>query len=199
MRLTGVFIMDGNLAMANHLVFAKEHDFEMEEIWKAVNEYDGLYIVSNYGNVKSLRRNIILHPTNDDGYLKVKLQFNRKTKSVRVHRIVALAFIPNPENKAQVNHINGIKSDNRVENLEWSTNRENILHARKNGLVPKTVLSKYQIDNLRRINSKKVIDTKTGKIYDNAYLAAKELNFKISTLRQYLLGYIKNKTSLKYL
>lgn len=199
LRLAGVFIMDGNLAMANHIVFAKEHDFEREEVWKDVVGYTGLYMVSNHGNVKSLRRNIVLRPTNDEGYLKIKLQFNRKTKSVRVHRVVAFAFIPNPENKSQINHINGIKDDNRVENLEWCTNIENIAHARKNGLVPKTVLSKYQIDNLRRINSRRIIDTETGKIYENAASAALDFGINKTTLRHYLLGYIFNKTTLKYI
>lgn len=109
------------------------------EIWKPIEGFPK-YKVSNLGRVKSLgfinnlghfRKGIILKPWDDGkGYLKVQLH----KKSFRVHRLVAQEFIPNPENKPQVNHKNGIKSDNRVENLEWVTNAENTQHAYDNGL-----------------------------------------------------------------
>ena len=69
-----------------------------------------------------------------DGYLKVILSKNGKRIHTMAHRVVALAFLKNPENKQQINHINGIKDDNRVENLEWVTPKENIAHSYKNGL-----------------------------------------------------------------
>ena len=69
-----------------------------------------------------------------DGYLKVTLSKNGKRFQTMAHRIVAMTFLENPENKEQVNHINGIKDDNRVENLEWVTSQENIAHSYKNGL-----------------------------------------------------------------
>lgn len=104
------------------------------EIWKDVIGYEGIYQVSNLGRVKGLERRVntwnayktiqekILKPCNHRGYLYVTLQ----KKQFAIHRLVAQAFLPNPDNKPQVNHINEIKSDNNVKNLEWVTAKENI-------------------------------------------------------------------------
>lgn len=106
----------------------------MKEIWKDVVGYEGLYQVSNYGNVRGVARRVstwnahktlqqhLLKPCNRNGYLYVTLQ----KKILAVHRLVAAAFIPNLEYKPQVNHKNENKADNRVENLEWVTAKENI-------------------------------------------------------------------------
>lgn len=120
-----------------------------KEIWRDIKGYEGLYEVSDLGNVKSLERSIvrkdgtsyyiaerILRPRKkSEGYLDVALNKDGKAKHYRVHRLVAEMFIPNPENKPEVNHINANKSDNRVENLEWATREENIHHAIKEGLA----------------------------------------------------------------
>lgn len=117
----------------------------MKEIWKDVEGYEGLYQVSNLGNVKSLSfgaRNIRksnvhkllkLSPTNC-GYYKVQLYKNGKSKMLYVHRLVATAFIPNPDKKPQINHIDGNKANNASYNLEWATSSENMRHAINHGL-----------------------------------------------------------------
>lgn len=107
----------------------------MTEIWKDIPGYEGLYQVSNFGNVKSLRSKKLLKNTpQNTGYLKVTLYKNGNFKKHSVHRLVAEIFIDNPDKKRTVNHINGIKYDNRVENLEWATHAENEIHAYKTGL-----------------------------------------------------------------
>ena len=106
----------------------------MNEIWKDVKDYKGIYEVSSYGKVRNIVDKHILKPgLTSKGYYNVILCKNKLHKGISIHRLVALAFIPNPENKKQVNHINGIKTDNRVENLEWATCSENIIHSYKIG------------------------------------------------------------------
>lgn len=109
-----------------------------EEIWKDIEGYEGRYQVSNLGRVKSikhydsrghLRAERVLKPTNDwDGYLRVNLYKNRVQVNKTIHRLVAEAFIPNPENKPTVNHIDENKTNNNVNNLEWATMKEQNSH-----------------------------------------------------------------------
>lgn len=115
------------------------------EEWKPVVGYEGLYEVSSEGRVRSLGRyqrvrnngkmfhegQIMKLKNRPGGYLGAHLCKNCKHKIHSVHRLVAEAFIPNPEGKEQVNHKNGIKTDNRVSNLEWVTKSENALHANR--------------------------------------------------------------------
>lgn len=106
-----------------------------EEIWKPVKGYENLYFVSNLGNIKNNRRVLKIHPQNS-GYLQITFTKEGKRKKFLVHRLVAEAFKPTNDCTLIVNHIDGNKLNNVVNNLEWCTNSENIIHARKLGLNP---------------------------------------------------------------
>ena len=106
------------------------------EEWRDIEGYDGKYQISNYGRVKSFKqKHRILTPSLDNqGYLRYGLKLRGKEKRFTAHRLVAEAFLPNPDNKSDVNHIDGIKWNSCVSNLEWVTRSENIKHAHDTGL-----------------------------------------------------------------
>lgn len=109
------------------------------EIWKEINDYQGYY-VSNLGRIKSTKKSkvmILKQVSTKNGYSRVWLYNSSKGKAHLIHRLVAKAFIPNPKNLPQVNHINEDKTDNCVENLEWMTAKENINWGRHNENVSK--------------------------------------------------------------
>ena len=150
-----------------------------------INGYEGLYAIDTNGKIFSypkspplgrpylsfrcLKTRITRH-----GYEQVSLRLNNKNKLVYIHRLVAETFIPNPENKPQVNHIDGNKQNNHVSNLEWCTSRENQLHAYKMGLKTPSIRECYPTgaDNCL---SKKVRCIETGEIYDSARIASESL------------------------
>jgi hypothetical protein len=121
----------------------------MSEIWKDIPGYEGKYQASTLGRVRSLKRGLILKGR------ELKNKRNRTIPYLRhglcgkdwlAHRLIAFVFIPNPENKAEVNHKDGNKQNNRVDNLEWATSSENRIHAFKNGYQDKTIrLSKLRV------------------------------------------------------
>lgn len=120
----------------------------MNEIWKDITGYEGLYQISSMGRVKRLPRSnkrangkplplkekILTGTINAFGYCRYELSRGINAASFSGHRLVAIAFIPNSNNKPQINHKNGIKTDNRVDNLEWCNNSENQKHAYAIGL-----------------------------------------------------------------
>ena len=148
------------------------------EVWKDVVGYEGLYQISNLARVKSLpkkkgygigyiQKEKILKPANNGDYLFVRLGKNGKYKNLFIHRMVAQAFIPNTENKCDVNHKNGIKTDNRLENLEWNTRQENIIHSFKNGL------QKWTDEKIAKIE-KRIVCLESGQEYDSIKKAAEQ-------------------------
>lgn len=105
----------------------------MREQWVDISDYDHKYEVSTLGNVRNKRTHHILkHSLNKQGYHRVNLYNDFGMKSKFVHRLVAQAFIPNPEHKPEINHIDEDKANNTVNNLEWSTRKENINHGTRN-------------------------------------------------------------------
>lgn len=112
----------------------------MKEIWKDIEGYEGLYKISNLGRVKRVETDRILKPlkhTNE--YSTVNLSKNGIVSNKKIHRLVSQAFIPNPENKPEVNHINENKTNNMVSNLEWSTRKENNNHGTRNERAGKAI------------------------------------------------------------
>jgi len=135
---------------------------EAGEIWKPIKEYEGLYEVSNIGRIKSLKRkngfgsrlkDRIIRPSKSHNGWKIQLCKNFNKKWFAVHRLVSIAFIPNPFNKPCINHKDGDRGNNKVINLEWVTYKENDNHARRLGLTggEKTNTAKLTNDQVKKI------------------------------------------------
>ena len=149
------------------------------EIWKDIEGYEGLYQVSSWGRVKNSRTGRILKGLRDkDGYLLVGLCKKSVSQTHKVHRLVAEAFIPNPQNKPQVNHIDEDKENNHVENLEWSTAKENANHGTRNLRGSKT-------------KSKPIICIETGVEYYGARECARQMGLYQSSIIAVLKGRLK--------
>lgn len=124
---------------------------------KEIKGYEGLYEIDDLGNVTSVKRNATKKATVfPSGYAYVRLHKNGEGKSFRVHRLVAEAFLPNPNGYEQVNHINGVKTDNYLGNLEWCNSFQNMRHAKNIGLFnvsgesnPSAKLTKSDVVNIR--------------------------------------------------
>ena len=159
------------------LAFVTEH-------WLPCVGYEDLYEVSDLGRVRG--KTILVQRLNQRGYPSVRFWINGKGLERNPHRLVAEAFVPNPENKRYVNHINGIKTDNNVWNLEWTTNSENQLHAYRLGLQPS---KKGENNSNTKLTD---IDVTVIKIMYNSGQKlpeiSKKLNIKLSILREIIYG-----------
>ena len=154
---------------------------EVFEIWKDIEGYEGCYQVSNKGNIRSVDRYIecrgslrmqkgkVLKPyVNKYGYRQVILNGKNRPRLCRINRLVAQAFIPNPNNLPQVNHKDEIKTNDCVENLEWCTFKYNTEHAIKNGLKPVACGN-----NIQRVLQLNIRDLSINQVFDNIACASR--------------------------
>jgi hypothetical protein len=164
------------------------------EIWKTIKGFEGQYEISNIGNLRSVDR-LVEHykggkrlckgsnkniRLNDKGYYRCNLKKDGKRYDFTVHRLVAIAFLEKPFGKDIINHINGIKTDNRVENLEWCNSSENTIHAVKERLIK----TKLTDDEALEVLNSKLSNRKLATIYN---------------VNQTIIWRIKNKKAYKHL
>ena len=159
----------------------------MNEVWKDVVGYEGYYLVSNIGNVKSLNRNKLLSPCCDRGYKKVVLYKNSIKQKTGVHRLVAKAFIDNKNNYLEVNHIDENKSNNTVENLEWCNRKQNLQHSIDSGKLKVTRVKQYDLSG------------RFIKEYNSATQAERETNIPRTHICKCCLGRHGHKTAGGYI
>lgn len=167
------------------------------EVWKILEgDFDYVYEISSCGRIKSSKINRLLklqsHPS---GYKQTALIKNKKQCRFLVHRLVAEAFIPNPENKEQVNHINGIKSDNRVENLEWCTRGENLKAMHK---MYKDHPYKFNKKIKEKIRVFEIKNPENYKDFTNFLEAANYFGFSTGNLSSLCSGKLKSLGKGKY-
>lgn len=162
----------------------------MQEIWKPVSGYEGLYEVSNTGEVRRIpgfrcrKYRVLSKKITKDGYYETALCKDGKFKFIRTHRIVASTFCENYFNKPEVNHIDGNKLNNSADNLEWVTSSENQLHAYKTGLQKVSggaILNKKPIECISLGIKKSGLFEMQRFLADNGYTSSRRLN-RLSTL-----------------
>lgn len=156
-----------------------------KEIWKTLSGYT-TFEGSNIGKIRNIKSgNVYKIYIRKDGRCQVNLREGSKTRPEKVHRLIAKAFIPNPENKSQVNHKNGNQSDNRVINLEWATPSENTKHA-------------FDVLGHTPINQKKVLCLTNGIEYPSAMEAARRLKLNSGNLSSVCRGLYKSTKGFEF-
>jgi hypothetical protein len=163
----------------------------IEEVWKSVKGFEACYEISNLGNVKSLDRHVLISTgsrfqkgrtisqrINNCGYVSVRLSKNGYTKTCFIHRLLAEAFLSNPDELPMVNHIDGNKLNNLIENLEWCSHSQNIQHAYDNGMI----------DSNKGKNHYKacLLVSSTGELFYTIKQAAENAEMNYNTVRHRL-------------
>jgi hypothetical protein len=148
----------------------------MDEIWKDIDGYKGIYQVSNFGNVKN--KSMVLSLRTNRGYKYITLYKDGKTTSKAVHRLVAISFIPNKKNKSEVNHKDGDKQNNRIDNLEWCTPSENSKHAYATGLK-KPIKANGELNINAKLSKKEVFEIR------NRYVKGCKVNGTTAIAKDY--------------
>lgn len=167
----------------------------MIERWEFVfvNGEKTRYQISTLGRLASNGVPLSNRKPNGNFYSSCSLRLNLKYHATRIHRLVAVAFIPNPNNLPQVNHIDGDKTNNTVYNLEWCTCKHNIIHSFKLGLLTRPKGDESHLYDKGR----KVLNANTGEIYSSVATAARALKIPRTTISAEILGYRPNKYNLK--
>lgn len=165
---------------------------------KKINEFED-YSITKEGEIFSHKTNKWLKPIFDcDGYRQITLCKNNKRYTKRMHKLVALTYISNENNLPIINHINGIKTDNRIENLEWCSHSHNNKHAFEFGLKTISNKQKLRISLQGKLRAKIVLNTQTGIFYESLTEAAKLLGYNYKYLAAKIINPNKNNTNLIY-
>lgn len=183
-----------------------------KEVWKDVMGYEGLYEISSFGSLKRLKRTtlgkngveynypelIIKGDYDKDGYIRTTMSKNKNKKTKKLHRLVAEAFIPNPNNYPEVNHLDETKDNNRVSNLEWTTTRGNANHGTRNERITNHPNQRKKVNGWKK--PVRIIDLKNGdiKIYESATEAGERIGLHQTLVSRacrtgIIIGETKNK------
>lgn len=164
-----------------------------KETWKPVKDYENFYIVSSFGRIKNIKTNKILKPWITQGYCHLRLCKNGKCIQYGVHKIVCESFIGKIKKHHQINHKNCIKNDNKIQNLEYVTHKQNIRHARINGLLRGPLGERQHMSKLKEKDIISIRNLYQKKLFSQLVLSKK------FNVHQSNISYIVNKKSWRHI